>query len=91
MNRFDFLAPRLDGAMIACLVLVWLIVVGCAISSLREHTSSKSLRKLWIFIIVAFPLVGLLIYLPFAMDWKRHMDNPLLKAFRDQDEKRPYT
>lgn len=67
LSRFSWDAIRFDGQIVACAAVIWLLVVGCAISSVLNQPFNKQQRVFWITLILVFPLVGLLIYLPFSV------------------------
>ena len=57
-------------------VIIWLVVLGCAISSIYSQPKlSPRARRLWVLAVLALPLIGLLAYIPFSLD------NP--KIFRE--------
>jgi len=55
--------------------LVWLIVVGCAVSSVLAQSFSRRQKIAWVSVILFVPLIGLMAYLPFSI---RKSDLPLL-------------
>lgn len=56
--------------------IIWLVVAACAGSSLYSQTHlAISVRRRWLVLILALPLLGLLLYIPFSLD------NP--KIFRE--------
>ena len=50
-----------------CVSVLWVVVVGCSAFSVFSQPFSKKQRAFWMFVILAFPLVGLLSYLPFSI------------------------
>jgi hypothetical protein len=67
LNRFSFSAAKFDSATMAILVIVWLLVLTCAVSSIRSQSFNRRQLWFWILIIVCLPGVGLLCYLPFSL------------------------
>lgn len=67
LNRFSLDAVKFNDQMMICLVAIWLVVIGTAISSVYSQPFSKKQRLFWTFLIVCLPIVGLLVYLPFSM------------------------
>jgi hypothetical protein len=67
LNRFSLDAVKFNEQMFICLLAIWLVVVGTAISSIYSQPFSKKQRLFWILLVVCLPVLGLLIYLPFSM------------------------
>jgi hypothetical protein len=67
MYKFSGDAVKVDGQMLACALLVWFIVLGCALSSVLTQPFSKKQRTFWAFVVLGLPLLGLLAYLPFSI------------------------
>jgi hypothetical protein len=67
LNRFSFNEAKFDGQMMAVLVIVWLLVLVCAVSSIRSQAFNRRQLWFWVVIIVCLPGVGLLCYLPFSV------------------------
>ncbi len=61
--------------VILCTLFLWLVVVGCAISSVFAQPIDRKQRIFWIALILGLPLVGLLAYLPFSV---RRANHPML-------------
>lgn len=66
-NRFSLDAVKFNSQMLICLVAIWLVVTGTAISSIYSQPFSKKQRLFWVLLVIFLPVVGLLIYLPFSM------------------------
>ncbi|MGZ5545348.1 MAG: PLDc N-terminal domain-containing protein [Limisphaerales bacterium] len=67
LNRFSLDAVKFNDQMFICLVAIWLVVVGTAISSIYSQPFSKKQRLFWVLLVICLPVIGLLIYLPFSM------------------------
>lgn len=67
LNRFSLDAVKFNDQMLVCLVAIWLVVIGTAISSIHSQPFSKKQRLFWTLVVICLPVVGLLIYLPFSM------------------------
>ena len=83
-NRFSLDAAKFNGQIFFSLFLLWIVLVSCAIVSLNTQGFSSRQRRLWIWVIVGVPLLGLLAYLPFSV---RREDLPqffLLKIHKDR-------
>jgi uncharacterized membrane protein YhdT len=88
LNRFSFSTAKWDNTIAICLLAIWVIIVICAISSVRAQGFSDWGRRFWIAVIVVVPVLGLLAYLPFSFrreDLPAHM---ALRSSRDRS-KRP--
>src|SRR5581483_11920940 len=66
LNRFSIQAVKFNWQMLALVALIWLVVVGCVISSIFARPFSPRQRIFWITIVICLPLIGLLAYLPFS-------------------------
>jgi fatty acid desaturase len=75
LNKFSLSAIKFNGTIAACIVVLWLVVVGTAISSIFSQPFSKKQRTFWILMVVFLPVLGLLLYLPFSV---KHDEYPLL-------------
>lgn len=52
--------------------MIWLLVLGCTISSILGLPLSRWQRVFWISVVVCVPGLGLLIYLPFSFRSESH-------------------
>jgi hypothetical protein len=68
LNRFSLQAVKLNWQLVLTACVLWLIVVGCAVSSIRAQPFEKRQRVFWIAIVVCLPILGLLAYLPFSFN-----------------------
>lgn len=66
--RFSIESYKFDGQILACVILIWITVVACTISSIFNRTKHPTTRALWIALVLLLPLLGVLIYLPFAFE-----------------------
>src|SRR5476651_2039886 len=84
LNRFSLEAAKFNNQVFLSLLFIWLAMVFCAVISLNSQGFSDRQRRLWIWIIVGVPLLGLLAYLPFSV---RREDLPqvfLMKVRKDR-------
>jgi hypothetical protein len=91
LNRFSLEAAKFNSQVFLSLLLIWIAVVTCAIISVNSQGFSERQRRLWIWIVVGVPLLGLLAYLPFSV---RREDLPqvfLMKIHKDRAFKRART
>jgi hypothetical protein len=65
-RRFSLQSARTDGLTWFCVAVVWLLVLGCTISSICRQFQTKQERVRWILIVTCLPVLGLLWYLPFS-------------------------
>jgi hypothetical protein len=72
LNRFSLDAVKFNDQMLICLIAIWLVVIGTAISSIYSQPFSKKQRLFWVLVVICLPIVGVLIYLPFSMPEARH-------------------
>ncbi len=79
LSKFSLDAIKFDYQILVCLILIWLAVLGCAISSVMKQPIARRQKLIWIGVIVGIPLAGLFVYLPFSVrldghsqlwDWK---------------------
>lgn len=67
LSRFSSDAVKFNGMVLAGLIIVWLAVVSCAISSVCSRPWNRRQRFFWILWIVCLPGLGVLSYLPFSV------------------------
>ena len=67
LSRFSFDAVKFDNQLLFFLVIIWVMVLACAVHSVMSQPFNKRQRWFWILLIVCLPGVGLLSYLPFAL------------------------
>jgi hypothetical protein len=88
LNRFSLDAAKFNSQVFLSLLLIWAALVSCAVASVNSQGFSDRQRRLWIWIIVGVPLLGLLAYLPFSV---RREDLPqvfLMKIHKDRAMKK---
>lgn len=84
LNRFSLEAAKFNGQIFFCLFVVWIALVYCGVVSINSHSFSDRQRRAWLFVVIGFPLLGMLAYLPFSV---RREDLPqifLLKSQKDR-------
>jgi hypothetical protein len=77
INKINWDSVKFTSQILVCLVLIWMAVLYCAISSIRSHPYSRSQRAFWIAVVTLLPVLGLLVYLPFSL----RSDEALLQLF----------
>lgn len=86
-TRFSLQAAKFNGQVWLCLGLIWLIVLSCAITSIREQTFSIRQRRFWIFAVIFLPIFGLLAYLPFSFRREQLAQLFFIRSQRDRPKK----
>ena len=71
LSRLSFDAVKFNNQILACLVIIWVVVLACAVHSIVNHPFNRHQRWFWILAIFFLPVVGLLAYLPFALTKER--------------------
>jgi hypothetical protein len=71
LNRLSYDALKFDKWILACMLLVWIVVLACAVHSILSQPFNQKQRWFWILLVVCLPAVGLLSYLPFALSKDR--------------------
>jgi peptidoglycan/LPS O-acetylase OafA/YrhL len=85
LYRFDFETAHWDARVAALLALIWVLILVCAISSIRSQQLSPGQQRLWITVVTLVPVIGLLAYLPFSV---KRDDMPHYFRFRPKDRHR---
>jgi hypothetical protein len=91
LNRFSLEAAKFNSQVFFSLLLIWIALVYCAVVSINSQGFSDRQRRLWMWIIIGVPLLGLLAYLPFSV---RREDLPqvfLMKIHKDRTMKKART
>ena len=81
LNRFSLEAAKFNSQVLLSLFLIWVAIVACALFSLNSQGFSDRQRRLWMWIILCVPLLGVLSYLPFSL---RREDLPQVFLMRNQ-------
>ncbi len=88
LNRFSLETAKFNSQVFLSLFFIWVALVYCAVISINSQGFSDRQRRLWIWIIMGVPLLGLLAYLPFSV---RREDLPqvfLMKVHKDRSLKK---
>jgi len=80
-NKFSFDAIKFNGVIAACLVLIWLVVLVAAVSSVLSQSFSRRQRGFWLALVIFLPVIGMLLYLPFSV---KRDDYPLLFSWKNK-------
>ena len=66
-SRFTFQESKLTTQIWIFALVLWLVVLSCAIASICAQPFSRRQRFVWIALVVCIPILGLLAYLPFSI------------------------
>ena len=67
-QRFSLRSIKFNSLVITTLVILWIAVLSCVISSILAQPFSKRQRTFWLVVVVSIPLLGVLAYLPFSFN-----------------------
>lgn len=69
LSRFSFDPSKIDGKILAILVLLWAVTLACGVSSVLSHGAdfTRKQRVGWLLLLIFVPVLGLLVYLPFSL------------------------
>ncbi len=67
LYKFSWDTIKFDYQVLACMIVVWIAVLVCTISSILSRPFPNWMRFFWIALIVFVPALGLLFYLPFSL------------------------
>src|SRR4051812_41767834 len=67
IRRFSLEAAKFNGQVFFFLFVVWAVLVFCAVTSIRSQGFSERQQRMWIWVVLGVPLLGLLVYLPFSV------------------------
>ena len=81
-SRFSLQSMRIDPVTIICLLVIWLLIVACAVSSVLHQPFTKRQRFFWILFVLGAPMVGVLAYLPFSFNKEEVPDIFLMRNKR---------
>ena len=68
LSRFSLEAIKFDGQVLTCMILVWVTVVGSAISSINRQNYGLAQRRFWIAVVSLVPVFGVLWYIAVSFD-----------------------
>jgi uncharacterized membrane protein YhaH (DUF805 family) len=63
---FDYSSIKFNTQILLCLIGIWVVIVGCVISSINARPFSDKERRFWILLVTFVPVIGTLAYLPFS-------------------------
>ncbi len=67
-SRFSWDAIKFNEQVLVCMIVIWIAVVGCTISSINRQNYSPAQRRFWIAFVTLVPVLGVLCYLPVCFD-----------------------
>ena len=83
--RFDFENAHWDPRVAACLIAIWVVIMLCAISSIRSQAFGDGREQFWTAIVIFVPIIGVLAYLPFSI---KRDDLPHYFRFKPRERSR---
>ncbi len=89
LNRFSLHATDWNGWVGMSLVLVWICVIACVISSIFSQPFDIKQRIFWTAIVVLLPVIGILAYLPFAFR-KENLPLIFMRNKKPRKDRRPH-
>ena len=79
LSKFSLDAAKFTQSMFICAMVIWLMVVGCALHSIWIQPFTRRQRLFWILLVVGVPVLGLLVYLP--VSFRKETDAGLALLF----------
>ncbi|MEO8352442.1 MAG: PLDc N-terminal domain-containing protein [Chthoniobacteraceae bacterium] len=67
LHRFSFSTASWSLEVGLGVLLLWVAIVACAISSIRAQDFTNGQRRFWAVVVICLPIIGLLAYLPFSI------------------------
>lgn len=67
LSGIGFSFAKWDTTAWTCTLVLWLALLACALTSIRTQPFGTVQRRCWMLVVIALPIVGLLVYLPFSM------------------------
>ncbi len=62
LSRFSLDAVKLNAQVYACAIVLYLVVIGCALHSIHSQPFNKKQRTFWTLMVLLFPVGGLAVY-----------------------------
>lgn len=86
LNRFSLSSAKWNEQVAISVLILWLAIVACAISSIMAQPFSSVQRRFWIGVVICLPIIGVLAYLPFSF---RHEDLPhaFMRSAKDRSKR----
>lgn len=79
LGRFNLAEPQFSLQILACMVIVWMAVLVCALSSINSRNWTQRQRIFWLVIVCGIPFLGVLFYLPFSIRLENYPHLNMLK------------
>lgn len=74
LDRFTLDAIKFDYVVLAAMLVIWFLVVACAIQSVFTQRTKRSSRVAWSLFLIFCPIIGVLFYLPFSFRLEHYPD-----------------
>jgi len=62
LSRFSLDAVKLNAQVYACAIVLYLVVMGCALHSIHSQRFNQRLKLIWTIVVLAVPIFGLAAY-----------------------------
>lgn len=85
LYKFSLESAKFNTEVLTAILLIWAAVLSCALASVTGQPFTSGQRRFWIAVIVCFPVVGMLAYLPFSI---RKEDLPEIFLLKRERQKR---
>jgi hypothetical protein len=85
LHKFSLESAKFNGQVLGFVLLIWLAVMICALTSIRSQPFTARQRRFWMVIVFFIPILGLLAYLPFSF---RREDLPHMFLLKHDRQKR---
>jgi hypothetical protein len=73
---------RIDSVTISFVLVIWLLIATCVVSSVLHQPFTKKQRLFWILFVLGAPMIGVLAYLPFSFNKEEVPDIFLMRNKR---------
>ncbi len=77
-----FYTSNINAQNFLVVAAIWLLVAGTGVASVLSRHIPKSSKKFWILVILLFPLIGLLAYLPFSLEDPKAVREKIVQMLR---------
>lgn len=74
LQRFSWDAIKFDNQIFFCLIVIWVSVLICSLSSINSRPFTPKQRKFWMALVIFLPIIGVLAYLPFSVRTEEYHD-----------------
>jgi hypothetical protein len=86
-SRFSLHAAKFSGQVWVCLAVIWLVVLGCSLASIRAQAFSVRQQRFWQLVVICVPVFGVLAYLPFSFRREQLLQLFFIRQQKDRSKK----